>query len=121
MSSIGKKVWLVPDAYYPEVSVEGPYISHEAVCVLNTGDKAADIAITLYFEDGEPMCGFKAACGAKRTHHIRLDKLKNAEGAGVPKGKPYAILLESSQDVVCQYTRLDTTQMQMSLMTTMAY
>lgn len=121
MNLYGKKVWLVPDAYYPEQSVSGPYISHEAICVLNTGDTTAELNLTLYFEDRDPLCGFRALCESKRANHIRLDKIRNEQGAGVPKGIPYAILLKSTQDVVCQYSRLDTTQMQMSLMTTMAY
>lgn len=118
---VGKKVWFVPDAYYPEQSVEGPYISHEAICVLNVGGKDAKIEITLYFENAEPMTGFAAVCSAARTNHIRLDQIRNHDGKGVPKGVPYALLLESSEPVICQYSRLDTTQMQMSLMTTIAY
>ena len=119
--TIGKKVWLVPDAYYPEKSVDGPYISHEAICVLNTGETDAKIEITLYFENADPQSGYCAVCSAARTNHIRLDKIKNRNGEGVPKGVPYAILLKSSVPVVCQYSRLDTTQAQMSLMTTIAY
>ena len=121
METTGKKVWLVPDAYYPEQSVEGPYISHEAICVLNIGEKDAEIEITLYFENAEPITGFTAVCSAARTNHIRLDKIRNKDGMGVPKGVPYALLLISSEPVICQYSRLDTTQMQMSLTTTMAY
>lgn len=121
MGSAGRKVWLVPDAYYPENASDGPYVSHEAICVLNTGDDDAQISITLYFEDQDPVGGFNAVCMARRTNHIRLDKIRNKDGLGIPLAKPYAILLESSRDVVCQYSRLDTTQIQMSLMTTIAY
>ena len=32
-----KKVWLIPDGFLPEDS-SGKFVSHEAVCVLNTGD-----------------------------------------------------------------------------------
>lgn len=121
MEAIGKKVWFVPDAYYPAQSVEGPYISHEAICVLNIGERDAEIEIMLYFENAVPMEGFTAVCGAARTNHIRLDQIRNMEGMGVPKGTPYALLLTSTEPVICQYSRLDTTQLQMSLMTTMAY
>ncbi len=119
--ALGKKVWLVPDCYYPELSVEGPYISHEAICVLNTGDEDATIKLTLYFEDGDPDCGFTAFCGAKRTHHVRLDQILSADGRHIQKGRPYALLVESNVPVVCQYSRLDTTQPQMSLTTTIAH
>ena len=88
--------------------------------MLNTGDADADISITLYFEDAEPRGGFKAICPARRTHHIRLDKLKDAAGEHIPMGVPYAIALSSSAPVYAQYSRLDTTQSKMSLMTTIA-
>lgn len=117
----GKTEWLVPDCYWPEITTEGHYVSHEAICVLNTTDDDADIALTLYFEDREPMTGFSAKCGARRTHHIRLDKLVDANGEHIPMGVPYAILAVSTAPIVAQYSRLDTTQANEALMTTIAY
>ena len=88
--------------------------------MLNTGDADAEIALTLYFEDAEPLTGFAAVCPARRTHHIRLDKLLDESGRHVPMGVPYAIALISSVPVFAQYSRLDTTQANMTLMTTIA-
>ncbi|MBR6935615.1 MAG: hypothetical protein IKH41_09025 [Clostridia bacterium] len=120
MGDKGKKQWLIPDAFYPEVD-NGSYVSHEAVCVLNTGEKDAHIDFTLYFEDREPRRGFHAVCGAERTHHVRLDKLKDEEGRGIERGVPYAILVESDVPVVVQYSRCDTTQSELSFMGLLAY
>ena len=39
----------------------------------------------------------------------------------IPQDVPYAVMVESDQPVVVQYSRLDTTQAEMSLMTTMAH
>ncbi len=117
----GEYVWYIPDCYYPEITSPGHYVSHEAVCVLNPGDEDAEIKLTLYFEDREPMDNFKAICPARRTRHIRLDQIKDDNGNGIPKGVPYAIMVESSQPIIVQYSRLDTTQAEMGLMTTMAY
>lgn len=116
----GKKEWFIPDAFYPEKD-NGEYVSHEAVCVLNTGDVDADIEITLYFENREPVTGFKAVCGARRTNHIRMDKIISETGERVPRGVPYAMLVRSSVPVVAQYSRLDTTQSEMSFMGLIAY
>lgn len=116
----GSCEWFIPDCYWPEVTTPGHYVSHEAICVLNTGDADANISITLYFEDAEPRTGFTATCPARRTHHIRLDKLLDAGGRHIPTGVPYAIALSSSVPVYAQYSRLDTTQSNMSLMTTIA-
>ncbi|NMA95483.1 MAG: hypothetical protein GX974_05545 [Clostridiales bacterium] len=118
---IGSTIWYVPDCYYPEKSSEGYYESHEAICVLNTGDRDANLNITLYFEDREPSSGFKAICPSKRTNHVRLDEITDGEGRKIPRGVPYAIVLESDEPIVAQYSRLDTTQAELGLMTTMAY
>ena len=115
----GKKVWMIPDAFYNSQS--NGQVSHEAVCVLNTSDEDAVIRMTLYFEDRDKMEGFEADCAAGRTHHIRMDKLRSKAGAAVPMDVPYAILVESSVEVVVQYSRLDTSQVEMALMTTVAY
>jgi hypothetical protein len=117
----GSCTWLVPDCYFPSISSPGHYVSHEAICVLNIGSKDAHLELTLYFEDREPMRGFKAVCGAERTNHIRLDKLKDQEGRSIPQDVPYAIMVESDVPIIAQYSRLDTTQAEMGLMTTMAY
>lgn len=117
----GAKHWYVPDAYYPGVTNGKVYVSHEAICVLNAGKKDAHIRITLYFEDRDKMDGFEAVCGAERTNHIRLDKLKDSKGNGVPQGVPYAIIVDSDEDVIVQYSRLDTSQAEMALMTAIAY
>lgn len=121
MKAYGKKEWLIPDCYWPEITTEGHYVSHEAVCVLNTSDVDARIEMTLFFEDREPVTGFVANCGARRTHHIRLDKLTDAEGRHIPMGVPYAILAVGNVEFVAQYSRLDTTQPNEALMTTIAY
>ena len=120
-SGIGKLIWCIPDCFYPSVSSPGHYISHEAICVLNTGKEDAQIKLTLYFEDREPILGFQAVCGAERTNHIRLDKLKSDDGQAIPQDVPYAIMVVSDQPVIVQYSRLDTTQAEMGLMTTMAF
>ena len=52
--------------------------------------------------------------------HMNLDKLTDAAGRHIPMGKPYAVAVKSSVPVLCQYSRLDTTQVNMSLMTTIA-
>ncbi|WP_279060402.1 sensory rhodopsin transducer [Gemmiger formicilis] len=39
----------------------------------------------------------------------------------MPVDTPYALLVESDVEVVCQYSRLDTAQSEMALMTTIAY
>ena len=116
----GAKTWYVPDGFYPAVS-NGLYPSHESICVLNPGDRDANVEITLYFEENDKMSGFKTECKSERGKHIRMDKLKNMNGDGVPVGIPYAMMIRSDVDIIVQYSRMDTSQAEMTLMTTMAY
>jgi len=121
VSNTGKKIWIIPDMYWPEVTSEGPYVSHESICVLNTSDKDANIEITLYYEDMEPIKGLNAKCRSCRTHHIRMDKMLDKQGKHIPRGVAYAAVINSEVEVVVQYTRVDTTQSENALMTTMAF
>ena len=120
MKPYGKKVWLVPDTYLNSVS-KNENLSHEAICVINTSDVDAEIKMTLFFEDREARTDFSSFCPAMKTHHIRMDKLRNANGEQIPRDTPYAVLLESNTPIVCQYSRLDTSAPEMALMTTIAY
>ena len=39
---------MIPDCYWPD-SANGAYVSHEAVCVLNTNVDEVTVKLTLYF------------------------------------------------------------------------
>jgi len=109
---------LLPDCYWPS-SQNGAYVSHESICVLNITQETAHIQLTLYFEDRAPMKGFYVSVEPERTRHIRMDKLVDEDGSAVPQDTPYAALIECDVDVAVQYTRVDTTQPELALMTTM--
>lgn len=111
-----KNDWFFPDAYLPNPA-DG--ISHEAVCVLNTGSTDARIELVLYFEDREQMEGFTVLCPAKRTKHIRMEKLRNIEGKTIPPNQAYAVWVHSDQPVFCQYTRVDAAVPPRTMMTAM--
>jgi hypothetical protein len=121
MTYIGKKAWLIPDMYWPEITSEGHYVSHESVCVLNTSDQECKIDFILYYEDRAPISGLFAVCPPQRTLHVRMDRLTGEDGMHIPRGVPYAAVVNASIPVVVQYTRVDTTQSANSIMTTMAF
>lgn len=116
MQALGKTTWLIPDMYWPEITTDGHYVSHEAICVLNAGTSGASITLTFYFEDRDPIVYRNLHCPAQRTRHFRMDQL-----GILPKGVPYAALLQSDAPIVVQYSRLDTTQSAETLATTMAF
>lgn len=118
----GARVWLIPDGYLATPPADGkPYQSHEAVCVLNTGISDAHIRLDLFFEDREPIKEIPVVVKAERTLHVRLDKPEQLGGTVIPRDVPYALRVRSDVPIIVQYSRLDTTQMNMALMTTIAY
>lgn len=108
--------WLIPDCYWPAVTTGDEYVSHEAICILNTAPTDAQVSLTLYFEDREPLTGISKTVPAQRTLHIRMDKL---EGSPVPRGVPYAVMVSCDTPIAVQYTRVDTTQPALAISTTL--
>lgn len=109
---------LIPDCYWPGTD-HGEYVSHEAICVLNIYEEPVTVEMTLYFEDREKMGGYSVTVPAERTLHIRLDKLLSKGGVAIPKATPYAMVIECEKEVAVQYTRVDTTQPELAITTTM--
>ncbi|MDQ8736334.1 sensory rhodopsin transducer [Paenibacillus sp. LHD-38] len=115
----GEKNWYIPDGYIPPDST-GALTSHESICVLNCSSEEALIRITIYFEDREPIEEILVVVQGRRTKHIRTSSLMK-EGASIPIGVPYAIEVQSDIPIIVQYSRLDSTQAENTLMSTMAY
>lgn len=121
MESIGKKRWVIAEGYIPP---DDPYkshelISHEAACMLNTGDAPAHVAITVFFKDREPAGPYRVTIAPRRTLHLRFNDLNDPES--IPTGTDYSSLIESDMPIVVQHTRLDSRQTNLSLLSTIAY
>jgi hypothetical protein len=118
--SEGATTWLIPDAYIPDRST-GDLPSHEAICVLNTTNSDARLEFSFYFEDRDPIVGVTTVVPAERTRHIRTDDHAALGGVELPKGVPFAIRVRSDVPVTIQYSRLDSSQDALALMTTMGH
>ncbi|WP_407272304.1 sensory rhodopsin transducer [Radiobacillus sp. PE A8.2] len=117
--SKGNSHWIIPDGYIPPESTGG-LTSHESICVLNCNNEDAQLFITIYFEDREPIEEIAVTVQGKRTNHIRTSGLAKS-GEYIPVGVPYAIEVNSNIPIIIQYSRLDSTQPELALMSTMAY
>ncbi|WP_256757530.1 sensory rhodopsin transducer [Cohnella sp. WQ 127256] len=115
----GEMLWYIPDGYIPEIS-SGQLTSHESICVLNTASEDALLRITIFFEDRNPMEDIMVVVPARRTKHIRTSTLQQ-EGTLIPIGVPYAIEVQSDIPIIVQYSRLDSTQAENTLMSVMAH
>ncbi len=118
---IGKRHWAIPEGYIPDGSTgsEPEMVSHETLCILNTTDEEAAVAVTVFFPDREPAGPFKKTVPAKRTKHFRFNDFEDPEE--LPKGEPFASVIVSDTPIVCQHTRLDSRQAENALLTTIAY
>lgn len=119
--SIGKKQWAIAEGYIPPYS-HGPspqMTSHEAVCILNAGDKPAHIEITLYYETKDPVGPYRFDIAARRSCHLRFNNFDDPEP--IPLDTPFSSVITSDVPVVVQHTRLDSRQAENALLSTIAF
>ncbi|HUB60244.1 MAG TPA: sensory rhodopsin transducer [Puia sp.] len=119
--NIGKRVWAIAEGYIPAWSTgQAPDLtSHEAACILNTGDEPAHIELMIYYTDRAPVGPYRLEVGAKRSLHIRFNELRDP--APIEAGSTYSSVFMADVPVVIQHTRLDSRQAANALMTTIAY
>lgn len=121
MEALGRTRWALAEGYIPPGS-HGPHppmLSHETLCLLNTSDQDADVRITIFFSDRDPVGPYRVTVAARRTKHLRINDL--ADPAPVPIDTDYACVVESSTPTVVQQTRLDSRQAENALFSTVAF
>jgi hypothetical protein len=121
MSNIGKTRWVIAEGYIPGASSGSgrAFESHETACILNANDREANVRITLYFADRDPVGPYRLKVGAQRTKHVRFNDLQDP--AQVPRDTDYSSVIESDVPIVVQHTRLDSRQAALALLSTMAF
>ena len=69
MQKIGKRLWVIAEGYIPPSSHgKAPQLtSHETACLLNTTEQPAQVEITLYFADREPVGPYRVTVPARRS------------------------------------------------------
>ena len=118
---IGRRRWAIAEGYIPGWS-HGPepqMTSHETICMLNAGEQNAQVAITVYFTDRDPVGPYRVVVPARRTVHLRMNDL--TDPAPLPRETPFASVIDSDQPIVVQHTRLDSRQAENALLSTVAF
>ncbi|HVM25582.1 MAG TPA: sensory rhodopsin transducer [Candidatus Limnocylindrales bacterium] len=118
---LGRRRWAIPEGMIPsESTADGPDLeSHETASILNVGDDPAQVQISLFFVDREPVGPYRVEVPARRTRHLRFNELEDPEP--VPRDTDYASLIESDVPIIVQHTRLDSRQPELAIMTSLAY
>jgi hypothetical protein len=121
MSGIGSTRWAIAGGHVPLRS-HGPEplaTSCDELCVLNTGERDAQLRLTVYYEDRAPAGPYELGVEAQRVRHVRLNDLIDPEP--LPLDTPYAAIVEADVPVVVQFSRRDTSQAENAIATTLAF
>ncbi len=121
MTGWGRMQWAVAEGYIPSQSTgEGrAFESHETLCFLNPGDRAAHVEITVYFAEEEPSGPYHVTVPPRRTRHVRFNDFTDPRP--LPRDTDFASIITSDVPIILQHTRLDSRQSALALMTTMAF
>lgn len=120
--NIGKLHWAIAEGYIPPDSTDGAdrrFLSHETACLLNPGDREAQVRITLFFSDRDPVGPYRVTVAPRRTLHLRFNDL--SDPAPVPRDTDYSSIFESDVPIVVQHTRLDSRKQALALLSTIAF
>ena len=109
----GKKNWYFADGYLPE-KTGGGMEAHEALMLFNPATENVLAEIAVFFSDRPPIKGIKITVPAERVFTIRLDHPEELAGAVIPPLTQYALQIQASEPIVCQFGRVDTTQTALS-------
>ena len=113
----GSRTWFFPDGDIPPAGETEPH-GHESLIMLNPNDDDAEVLITVYFEDREPVELPTRSVGARRVRCITVsDPIGDYQ---IPLGQ-YALKLESSVPLICQIGRMDVRQPNLAYYTVMGH
>ena len=110
MPDIGRKTWALPGGNIP-LDQHGPepeFTSRDTLWMLNTTDNDAQVALTIYYTDREPVGPYHLDLEARRVRKVRFNDLIDPEA--IPLERDFAAVVESSVPIVVQHTRMDTRQ-----------
>ena len=118
----GKKKWYIVDGYRPSPAPDpaANYKGHESVMILNTNDVDANVRISVYFEDRDPVENIPYLVPAKRIRCFTTDDKEALGGLELGIGVQYSMEISSDVGVIVQYGRLDVQQPNMAYMALMA-
>ena len=104
----GKKNWYVVDGYRPPVQPdEGVrYEGHECYMILNTNESDANVRISVYFTDKDPVEDILMIVPAKRIKAFQSSDTSVFGDLMLSVNEQYSITFNSDVDIVVQYGRL---------------
>ena len=117
----GKKNWYFPDGELPPAGADSNIYGHESVIILNTNNQQANVVVTLFFTDKDPVKAAMIEVEAKKVRGVRITQEDGFLGYKIPLEEQYALALESDVPIIVQYGRLDVRQPNMAFYATSGY
>jgi hypothetical protein len=107
---IGKKKWVFAAGRIPLHSTgrEPEFTSHDKIAVLNTSSQDAEIKLTIYYEDQQPVTDHAIKIPARRVRKIKFNDL--IDPLPIPLDKAFGFTLTCNVEVVIQFSRMDTSK-----------
>jgi hypothetical protein len=120
-AEIGRRVWALAGGRVPLRSTgpEPEHTSREELCVLNAGDRDAQVEIRFYYGDRDPVGPYRLCVEASRVRQVRVNDLIDPQA--VPLDTPYGCVVRADVPVVVQFSRQDTSQPANALLGLVAY
>ncbi len=106
--ALGRKVWVLPGGRipFPSHGEEPQFTGFDQLCVLNTGDTRAELELTIYYADQEPVGPYQITVDPRRIRHFRFNDLVDPEA--IELDRPFGCVVRSQVPVVVQMIRQDT-------------
>jgi hypothetical protein len=108
--AIGRRQWVIPGGWIPAHGTgrEPNFTSRDELWMLNAGDQDAEIELTVYGAEWDPVGPYPFTVKAARVRSVRVNDLIDPQA--VPLEASYAIVIQSSVPIVVQIARYDTRQ-----------
>jgi hypothetical protein len=121
MESIGRTTWVIPGSRIPLASTgrEPDFTSRDELFLFNTGPAEAQVTLTIYHTDRDPVGPYVISVPARRVRCVRINDLIDPEA--VPLESAYGIVARSTVPVVLQYTHHDTGQAEHAVASTIPF
>lgn len=121
MSTSGHTRWIVPGGRIPATGTgrEPEFTSRDELWMLNIDDAPADVTLTFYYEEQEPIGPYRLEIQPRRVRCTRVNDLIDPEA--VLLDRPYALVIDASIPIVVQVARYDTRQAEHTMSWTMAW
>ncbi|MBA2665202.1 MAG: sensory rhodopsin transducer [Bradymonadaceae bacterium] len=118
---IGRTSWAIVggNIALDQSGPEPDFTSRDSLSMLNLGAEDAQVEITIFYVDREPVGPYKLALAARRVREVRFNDLIDPEA--IPLCTHYAALVEANVPIVVLFSRVDTRQAENARTASMAF